>query len=73
MPAAEQPPAVDEPKHPLYALTTYELRDYARLLSSAIAYFDAMDPMPAVRADLQAKLALVTAEQDDRAKIAANA
>jgi len=71
--ADEQPPTVDKPRHPLYALTTYELRDYARQLSSAIAYFDRQDLVPPIRAVLQAKLALVTAEQDDRAKIAANA
>jgi hypothetical protein len=31
---------VDPPKHPLHALTTYELRDYRRELEIAIAFFD---------------------------------
>jgi hypothetical protein len=30
-------PPADEPKHPLHALTTYELRDYRRQLENAIA------------------------------------
>ena len=30
---AQQTPAVDQPTHPLSALTTYELRDYRRGLS----------------------------------------
>jgi hypothetical protein len=29
--------AVEQPRHPLYALTTYELRDYRRALEQAIA------------------------------------
>lgn len=37
MPAtAEQPSAVDEPKHPLVQLTTYELAAYRRQLQSAV-------------------------------------
>ncbi len=68
--ATEQPPAVDEPKHPLYALTTYELRDYARQLTSAIAFFDRQDPVPPARADLQTALDDVLAEQESRARIA---
>ena len=34
-----------EPKHPLHAMTTYELRDYRRQLESAIAFFDRQDPV----------------------------
>lgn len=68
--AAEQPPAVEKPKHRLSALTTYELRDYRRQLESAIRFFDTIDPVPPVRADLQAALDDVVAEQEDRARIA---
>jgi hypothetical protein len=63
----DQPPAVDQPPHPIHALTTYELRDYRRQLESAIAYFDVQDPVPPVRADLRARLDEVLAEQDSRA------
>src|ERR1017187_7955085 len=52
----EQAPAVDQPKHPLHALTTFELRDFRRQLENAIAFFDRQDPVPAVRGDLQATL-----------------
>ena len=67
---AEHPPAVDKPKHKLAELTTYELRDYRRALEQAIAFFDAMDPVPPARAALHARLDAVIAEQDDRARIA---
>jgi hypothetical protein len=30
------PAAVEQPKHPMHALTTYELRDYRRQLERAI-------------------------------------
>jgi hypothetical protein len=61
---------VEQPKHPLHALTTFELRDFRRQLESAIAYFDAKNPVPPARADLQARLAEVIAEQEDRKRIA---
>jgi len=61
---------VERPKHPLHALTTYELTDYRRLLEQAIAFFDAQDPVPAARADLQAALDGVLAEQADRRRLA---
>jgi hypothetical protein len=61
---------VDKPKHKLAELTTYELRDYRRDLEQAIAFFDAVDPVPPARADLQARLDAVIAEQDDRTRIA---
>jgi hypothetical protein len=63
------PVTVERPKHPLHALTTYELADYRRLLEKAIAYFDKQDPVPAVRASLQAALDGVIAEQADRKKL----
>lgn len=73
MPAtgATQPtPAVDQPKHPLHALTTYELAYYRRRLENAIAFLGEQDPVPAIRADLQAALGRVIAEQDDRRRLA---
>ena len=39
MPPAD-PPTVEQPKHPLHALTTFELRDYRHQLERAIAFFD---------------------------------
>jgi hypothetical protein len=68
--ASQQTPAVEEPKHPLGALTTYELRDYRRQLQRAIAFFAAQDPVPAARDELQAKLDAVIAEQDFRSRSA---
>ena len=65
-----EPVTVDQPKHPLHALTTYELRDYRRQLESAIAFFDRQDPVPPARDPLQATLDEVLAEQDQRAEIA---
>jgi hypothetical protein len=59
-----------EPEHPLSQLTTFELRYYRRQLESAIAFFDRQDPVPLARARLQASLAAVLAEQEERARIA---
>jgi hypothetical protein len=63
-------PDVERPKHPMHALTTFELRDYRRQLEAAIAFFDQQDPVPPARAALQAALDEVIAEQDDRKKLA---
>jgi hypothetical protein len=63
-------PNVERPKHPMHALTTFELRDYRRQLEAAIAFFDQQNPVPPARADLQAALDGVVAEQDDRKKLA---
>jgi hypothetical protein len=71
MPA--EPETVDQPKHPLHAMTTFELRDYRRQLESAIAFFDRQDPGPPARRRLQARLDDVIAEQDDRARLATHA
>jgi hypothetical protein len=65
-----EPVTVEQPEHPLHALTTYELTYYRRRLENAIAFLDKQDPVPAVRADLRAALDNVLAEQDDRARIA---
>jgi hypothetical protein len=69
---ATEPVTVEQPKHPMYALTTYELKDYRRQLETALASLDASDSVPTVRAALQARLNAVLAEQQDRAKLAAN-
>ncbi len=68
--ATQQALAVDQPKHPLHALTTYELAYYRRRLENAIAYLGKQDPVPAIRADMQAALDGVIAEQDDRQRLA---
>jgi hypothetical protein len=65
--------SVQQPKHPLFALTTSELTGHRRQLENAIAYCDKMDAVPQARGDLQARLDDVIAEQDDRAKLAAHA
>jgi len=67
------PPAVEPPKHPLYALTTSELSEHRRQLELAIASCDGMDPVPSAQSDLQARLDDVMAEQDDRTRLAAHA
>jgi len=65
-----EPDTVEPPDHPLHALTTFELRDYRRRLETAIALASTQDPAAPIRADLQARLGDVLAEQDDRARIA---
>lgn len=67
---SEQAPAVDPPKHPLHALTTFELGGFRRQLENAIAFFATKDPVPAPRDDLQAALDAVTAEQESRTRLA---
>lgn len=65
-----EPVTVEQPKHRLSAMTTYELRDYRRELERAIKGIS--DDAP-VQADLRRRLDAVLAEQDERARIAANA
>jgi hypothetical protein len=65
------PAAINEPKHPLHALTTFELSGYRRELERAIAGFDTKNPSPTARADLQTRLDALLAEQDDRVRLAA--
>ena len=64
------PEPVIPPRHPVHALTTYELRDYRRLLERAI---EGISPGAPVQAALRAKPDAVLAEQDDRARMAAGA
>jgi len=68
--ASPQAPSVSQPKHPLRAMTTYELRDYRRDLETAIALFDRQTPVPPARDRLQVMLDDVLAEQDDRRRLA---
>jgi len=56
--------AVGPPKHPLYALTTYELKDRRRELERAIKGVAADAP---IQADVRRALDAVIAEQEDRA------
>ena len=64
------PEPVTPPRHPVHALTTYELRDYRRLLERAI---EGISPGAPVQAALRAKLDAVLAARDDRARMAAGA
>jgi hypothetical protein len=64
------PATVQQPKHRLSAMTTYELRDYRRELERAIKGISVDAPL---QANLQRRLDAVMAEQEDRARIAANA
>ena len=68
--ASPQVPSVNQPKHPLPAMTTYELRDYRRDLETAIAFFDRQTPVPPARDWLQATLDDVIAEQNYRQRLA---
>lgn len=68
MPA--EPAAVDQPKHPVHALTTFELRDYRKRLESAIASVSTKVPVPRARDQLQGALDDVIAEEEDRARLA---
>jgi hypothetical protein len=68
--ASQQVQMVDQPKHPLHALTTFELRNYRHELEKAIAFFDTIDPAPSARGRLQARLDDVMAEQADRKRLA---
>jgi hypothetical protein len=65
-----EPVAVEKPEHPLYALTTYELRDYRRRLERAVGYYIQNHPEAPVLTDLRRVLGDVLAEQDDRARAA---
>jgi hypothetical protein len=58
--------APDPPHWKLPQLTTHELREYRRELETAIAFFDRQDPVPPARAQLQADLDAVVAEQGQR-------
>ena len=67
---SQSPLTVEPPKHPVHALTTYELRDYRRELERAIT---GISPYAPVQAHLRRKLEAVIAEQEDRARLAMRA
>ena len=63
-------PQEQQPRRSPHTLTPAELTAYRRQLECAIAFFDQQEPVPPVRASLQASLDQVIAEQDDREKTA---
>ena len=65
-----EPVTVQPPKHPLHALTTYELSRYRRELEDALQTLPGHAP---ARELLRARLAEVLAEEDSRTKIASTA
>jgi hypothetical protein len=69
-PCSADAETIAEPKHPLPAMTTFELRDYRRQLEGAITFFDKQDPVPPAKDRLQAKLDAVLAEQESRKGLA---
>ena len=58
--------AIQQPPHPMYALTTYELRNYRRELEHSLK---TLPEHAQVRALLQQRLAEVLAEQDSRNRL----
>jgi hypothetical protein len=66
-----EPVTIEQPKHPLHALATFELADYRRQLEHAIGFYERDHSAARSLADLRDALAQVMAEQDDRARIAA--
>ncbi len=64
------PAAVEQPKHPIHALTTYELKDLRRQLEHAIK---GISPDAPVQADLKRRLDEVLAEQEQRKRAASRA
>jgi hypothetical protein len=68
--ASQQAPGVNQPEHPLPAMTTYELRNYRRDLETAIAFYGRQTPVPPDRDRLHATLDDVIAEQDDSKRLA---
>jgi hypothetical protein len=60
-------PVTAEPKYPVSALTTFELRRYRRELEHAVK---TLPEHATVREELQQRLAVVLAEQDERVRIA---
>jgi hypothetical protein len=63
-----EPVSIPEPRHPLPALTTYELAHYRRDLEHAV---EASPGHAAMRTLLRGKLTDVLAEQQSRTRIAA--
>jgi hypothetical protein len=57
---------IEQPPHPVQALTTYELRNYRRELEQSLG---ALPEHVAMRVILQQRLAQVLAEQDSRNRL----
>ena len=60
------PGSVPPPKHPMYALTTFELRDYRRQLEHALS---ALPGHATMREQFQQRLVEVLTEQDARTRL----
>ena len=58
--------AIQQPPHPMYALTTYELRNYRRELEHSLK---TLPEHAQVRALLRERLAEVLSEQDSRNRL----
>ena len=58
--------AIQQPPHPMYALTTYELRNYRRELEHSLK---TLPEHAQVRALLQQRLTEVLAEQESRNRL----
>jgi hypothetical protein len=58
---------IESPAHPVYALTTYELRDYRRELEHSL---ETLPEHVEVRVPLRERLAEVVAEQQGRKRSA---
>jgi hypothetical protein len=61
-----EPANLDQPKHPMHALTTYELRNYRRDLEHALK---ALPGHATVREQLQQRLTDVLAEEQARTQL----
>ena len=66
-PVPARPVPVAQPRHPLHALTTFELRDYRRHLEHALE--DKVIGNAPVAAQLRESLAGVLAEEESRARV----
>jgi hypothetical protein len=61
-----EPSTVNQPKHPMHALTTYELRNYRRELEHTLK---TLPDHVTVREQLQQQLAEVLTEQQARTQL----
>jgi len=68
-PMPAEPVIPEQPNHPMHALTTAEISRYRRELEHAI---QVISPDAPVQADLRRKLDAVTAEQEERVKLASH-
>ncbi len=66
-PVPAEPATVQPPRHPMHALTTFELRDYRRRLEHALN--EKVIGNAPVAAQLREMLAQVLAEEESRARL----